>query len=139
MCFANAPLHQPVLALFELGLKQRFEEAKVRTPLAHGLFSELTALGGDGWQMQHLALLPDSGHFQHGGLRAHGTTSWLSSRSYSAITGNGRSNRASSPKSMSALRARVRLSAPTRCWIAAASEQPRAKAPSIADRSCSCP
>ena len=69
-----------MLALFEFRLKQCFEEAEMRTPLAHGLFGELTALGRDGRQMQHLALLPDSGHFQDGGLRAHRTTSWLSSR-----------------------------------------------------------
>ena len=47
MCFANAPLNQPVLALLQFGLKQCFQKAKMRTPLAHSLFGQLSGLRCD--------------------------------------------------------------------------------------------
>ena len=45
--FADAPLDQPLFAILEFGLQQRFEIAEVGAPFAHRLLGELRALRGD--------------------------------------------------------------------------------------------
>jgi hypothetical protein len=74
MSFADTPLDQPLFALLEFGLQQRFEIAEMRPPFTHRPFSQLGALRRDGWHPQQLALLSDGGRFQRDALRVHCAT-----------------------------------------------------------------
>src|SRR5262245_8867390 len=81
MRVAQPSPHQPLLAVLEFGLQQRFQITQMGAPLARRLLSELGTLRSDARQMQRLALLADGGRFQDRSMRTHDGASWSSSSS----------------------------------------------------------
>src|SRR5262249_36975930 len=81
MRVAQPSRDQPLLAILEFGLQQRFQITQMGAPLARRLVGELGTLRSDARQMQGLALVADGGRLQDRALRTHDAASWSSSRS----------------------------------------------------------